>query len=209
MADVEFFWDPVCPWAWITSRWVRNVQEQRPLDVDWRFISLRLVNEGKDYEADFPPGYERGHTRGLELLRVAAAARETGHGDRVADLYTGFGGIIHLRRDPVAFDSPEGVVAVLTALDLPLDLADAATSTEYDAVVRADTEAALERTGGDVGTPVISWAPPDGPSFFGPVISKAPTGEEAVRLWDAITELGANPWFSELKRSVRSKPQFD
>ena len=75
MADLEFFWDPVCPWAWLTSRWVVNVTEERPMDVDWRFIALRIVNKDRDYETEFRPGYERGHTRGLELLRVAAAVR--------------------------------------------------------------------------------------------------------------------------------------
>ena len=68
MADLEFFWDPVCPWAWLTSRWVVNVVEERPMEVDWRFIALRIVNKDRDYERDFRPGYERGHTRGLELL---------------------------------------------------------------------------------------------------------------------------------------------
>ncbi len=209
MADVEFFWDPVCPWAWITSRWVRNVQVERPIEVDWRFISLRMVNESKDYDTEFPPKYQRGHMRGLELLRIAAAARESGHGDRVGDLYIGFGTMVHNARNPEAFDDPEGALAVLRAVGLPESLGEAAYTEEFDPVVRADTDAALERTGGNIGTPVISWSPPEGPSFFGPVISKAPEGAEAVRLWDAVTELGANPWFSELKRSTRSRPQFD
>ena len=209
MADVEFFWDPVCPWAWITSRWVRNVQAERPLDVDWRFISLRLVNESKDYDAGFPDHHQRGHMRGLELLRVAAAAREGGYADRVGELYIGFGTMVHNAGNPEAFDDPGGALAVLRALGLPESLGEAAYSDELDPIVRADTDDALSRCGGNVGTPVISWAPPDGPTFFGPVISKAPTGAEAVKLWDAITELGANPWFSELKRSTRSRPQFD
>jgi 2-hydroxychromene-2-carboxylate isomerase len=209
MADLEFFWDPVCPWAWLTSRWVRNVQAERPLEVDWRFISLRMVNASKDYDTEFPPNYQRGHMRGLELLRVAAAARENGHADQVKDLYIGFGTMIHHARNPTAFDDPEGARAVLRTVGLPVELGEAAYSEEYDPVVKADTDEALERCGGNIGTPVLSWQPPDGPSFFGPVISKAPTGEEALRLWDAVTELGANPWFSELKRSIRSKPQLD
>ena len=209
MADVEFFWDPVCPFAWVTSRWVRNVQAQRPLEVDWRFISLRMINDSKDYDADFPPTYKRGHMRGLELLRVAAAAREAGHGDRVGELYIGFGTMVHNARSPETFDDPEGVLAVLRALDLPEALGDAAYTEEFDPVVRADSDAALERCGGNVGTPVLSFTPPDGPSFFGPVISKAPDGDEALRLWDAVTELGSNPWFSELKRSNRPRLEFD
>src|SRR5215467_12823151 len=90
MADLEFFWDPVCPWAWITSRWVVNVLHERPMDVEWRFISLRMVNHDKDYEKDFRPGYERGHLRGLELLRVAAAVREELGRDAVLPLYSVF-----------------------------------------------------------------------------------------------------------------------
>ena len=209
MADVEFFWDPVCPWAWITSRWVANVVAQRPLEVDWRFIALRIVNEDKDYGRDFPAGYERGHTRGLELLRVAAAAKAQVGPGAVADLYTAFGTRIHVERNPESFDDPSGARGILASLGLPEELADAAHSTDHDAVIRADTAEALERCGGNVGTPILSFTPPDGPSFFGPVISKAPTGQEALDLWESITKLGANPWFSELKRSTRGKPQFD
>ena len=209
MADVEFFWDPVCPWAWLTSCWVRNVQAVRPLDVNWRFISLRMVNAGKDYARDFPEGYERTHTRGLELLRVAAAVKAKFGSEPIGPLYQAFGTVIHPQQNSVAFDSPDGARSVLERLGLPADLADAAYDADHDIAIRADTDEALARCGGNVGTPVISWSPPDGPSFFGPVISRAPTGDEAVRLWDAITELGANPWFSELKRSTRSRPQFD
>ena len=209
MADVDFYFDPVCPWAWLTSRWVVNVLEERPMTVDWKFISLRIVNEERDYEKDFRPGYERGHTRGLELLRVAAAARaEVGPG-AVLPLYTAFGRIIHLERNAPAFDEPAGVAGVLAALDLPAGLAAAATATDHDDVVRAETAEALERCGGNIGTPVLTFGPPAGPSFFGPVINKAPKGAAAVELWDAVTALGTNPHFSELKRSLRGRPDFD
>jgi len=209
MADLEFFWDPVCPWAWITSRWVVNVCAEQPMDVDWKFICLRIVNEDKDYERDFRPGYERGHTRGLELLRVAAAVRQRSGNEAVLPLYTAFGRTIHLERDAVAFDERGGIERILTELGHPAELADAAYSTEYDKVVRAETAEALERCGGNIGTPVLSFAPPDGPSFFGPVINKAPKGKEAVQLWDAVLALGNNPHFSELKRSLRGRPDFD
>jgi 2-hydroxychromene-2-carboxylate isomerase len=206
--DVEFFWDPVCPWAWITSCWVREVQRLRGLDVDWRFISLRMVNEGRP-DADYPASHQEVHDRGLRLLRVAAAVRADHGRGVVGELYRAYGHAMHNERDRARFDEPAAIVAVLRGLDLPGEHADAATSTAFDDVIRLDTTAALERCGGNVGTPVISWSPPDGASFFGPVISKAPKGDEALRLWDAISELGANPWFSELKRSTRSAPQFD
>ena len=108
--DVEFFWDPVCPWAWLTSRWVTEVSNQRGLSVNWRFISLRLLNSAKDYERDFPAGYIAGHGSGLKLLRVAAAVRDEEGPDRMAALYTQFGGDIHVRRrrDEIVGDYENG-----------------------------------------------------------------------------------------------------
>ena len=208
MTDLDFFWDPVCPWAWLTSRWIVSVTAERPLSVDWKFIALRFVNDSRDYETEFPAGYVRGHTRGLELLRVAAAVREAVGPEAMLPLYTAYGTVIHLERRPEVFDEPAGVEAVLRALGHPIELAAAATSTDFDAVVRAETDLALERCGGNIGTPVLTFGPPDGPSFFGPVINKAPTGAEAVALYDAVATLGLNPHFSELKRSLRGRPDF-
>ena len=208
MADLEFFWDPVCPWAWITSRWVVNVAAEQPLEVDWRFICLRIVNEDKDYERDFAPGYERGHTRGLEMLRVAAAVRDEVGPEQMLPLYTAYGTIMHVERSRERFDDPATTRSVLADLGLPVELADAATSDRYDSVLRAETKEALDRCGGNIGTPVLSFSPPDGPSFFGPVINRAPKGADAVELWEAVTRLGQNPHFSELKRSLRGRPDF-
>jgi 2-hydroxychromene-2-carboxylate isomerase len=209
MADLEFFWDPVCPWAWLTSRWVVNVTEERPMDVDWRFISLRMVNKDRDYETEFRPGYERGHTRGLELLRVAAAVRQELGSGAVLPLYTVLGRVIHHERAAPSFDEPAGIQAVLEELGYPVALGAAATSTEHDEVVAFETQEALDRCGGNIGTPVLSFTPPAGPSFFGPVINKAPKGQAAVDLWEAVVSLGSNPHFSELKRSTRGRPDFD
>jgi 2-hydroxychromene-2-carboxylate isomerase len=209
MADLEFFWDPVCPWAWLTSRWVVNVVAEKPMDVDWRFISLRLINADKDYAKDFREGYERGHTRGLELLRVAAAAREEIGPEAMLPLYSAFGRTIHVEANPTAFDDPGGVEGILEELGYPTTLGAAAYSTERDELLRAEGQEALDRCGGNIGTPVLSFSPPDGPSFFGPVINRAPKGSEAVELWDAVMALGSNPHFSELKRSTRGRPQFE
>jgi len=209
MVDVEYFWDPACPFSWITSRWTVNVMEQQPMTVDWRFVSLRIINEHKDYETDFPQGYERVHTRGLELLRVAAAVKAQLGVDAVLPFYTAVGTRIHVEKDPESLDERAGVEAILADLGYPVEPAAAACSTEYDDLIRADSEEALERCGGDVGTPVISFTPPDGPTFFGPVVSRAPTGKEAVDLWNAIALLGTSEHFSELKRSTRARPQFD
>ena len=207
MADVEFFWDPVCPWAWITSRWVTEVAGQRQLDVDWRFISLRMVNDAKYADGTLPERSRLGHELGLRLLRVAAAVRE-GHGrERVADLYTAFGTRIHVdgRREELL--DGRGVPAVLDELGLPGDLAGAADEDVWDGAIREDTDTAIERAGKELGTPILTFDPPDGPSFFGPVINRIPRGEEAVALWDGITAVARFPGFSELKRSVRGKPQ--
>lgn len=179
------------------------------MTVDWKFICLRIVNEDKDYEKDFPPRYQRGHMRGLELLRVAAAVRAEAGPEHVLPLYTAFGTIIHVERSPERFDDPSGVAGVLTALGLDPALGRFATTEDHDDVVRAETTQALDRCGGNIGTPVLTFGPPDGPSFFGPVINKAPKGAEAVELWDAVTALGSNPHFSELKRSLRGRPDFD
>ena len=209
MADLEFFWDPGCPWAWITSRWVVDVQAQKALTVDWRFIALRFVNASRNYEAEFPAGYERRHNRGLSLLRVAAAVRQEVGGGAVGPLYTAFGRRIHVERAAESLEEPGAIEAVLDALGYPPTLAAAARSTEYDDLIRSETDEALDRCGGDIGTPVLSFSPPGGPSFFGPVLSRAPKGQEALELWNAVTTLGANPFFSELKRSTRGRPQFD
>lgn len=212
MADVEFFWDPVCPWAWITSRWAIEVAGQRSLDVRWRAISLRIVNEDRYGADDELSGRREGHALGLALLRVAAAV-DAGHGNEaVGRLYTGLGTMIHVGgdRDLVIAAGPRGVAErVLAECGLPSDLAAAADDKSWDAAVRKDTETSLERTGGNVGTPVLTFAPPDGPSFFGPVISRVPRGHEAVELWDAVETLAGYPWFAELKRSTRERPQVN
>jgi hypothetical protein len=216
---IEFFFDPVCPFCWVTSRWVRHVQRLRDLSVRWRFISLRLLNEGHYDEK--PEGYPAAHQRGLEMLRVAAAVQAHAGPDILGDVYDAFGGAVW-RVDPPADmgdDIDEGFHAVLAhsatagdleslldGLGLPTRLAAAAHDPSYDAVVAADTEEALARVGGDIGTPVLSFSPPDGPAFFGPVISEPPDGEDALALWDAVTTLARWPGFAELKRSLREFP---
>jgi hypothetical protein len=209
--DVEFFWDPICPWAWLTSRWVKEVGRQRDLDIDWRFISLKLVNAEKDYERDFSPGYVGVHTTGQKLLRVAAAMRERDGRGAMGDLYTTFGGDIHVRgrRNEMVEHWEEGFPDYLRSLGLSEDLVAAANDERWDEALQADTDDALSRTGKDVGTPIISFTR-DGTttSFFGPVISRVPRGPEALRLWDAVWEVATFPGLSELKRSLRERPQL-
>lgn len=209
--DVEFFWDPVCPWAWLTSRWVDEVARQRDLSVNWRFICLRLLNAAKDYEKDFPAGYIAGHGTGQKLLRVAAAVREAEGPARMGELYTQFGGDIHVRgrRSEMVDNFDAGFPDYLRSVGLAPDYVAAANDTKWDEVLQAETDEALARTGKDVGTPIISFRR-DGSvySFFGPVISRVPRGEEATRLWDAVWEVATFPGLAELKRTLREKPQL-
>jgi 2-hydroxychromene-2-carboxylate isomerase len=211
MADVEFFWDPICPWAWLTSRWVAEVAAQRDLDVDWRFICLRLVNAGRDYATDFPPGYPAVHGTGQKLLRVAAAVREDEGRAAMADLYTRFGGDIHVRgrRQELVDDFEAGFPDYLRSAGIAEAHLAAANDPAWDAVLQAETDEALERTGRDVGTPIISFHTGGATSsFFGPVISRVPRGAEALELWDAVWRLAAFPGLAELKRSLRERPQL-
>lgn len=211
MADIHFYFDPVCPFAWMTSKWVRQVQAQRDHTVDWRFISLRLLNSHIDYDAHFPPEYEAGHTAGLRLLRMAAATRASHGPAAIATLYAGLGAAIFDRapsdgreqRGTRAFVAP-----VLAAAGLPADLADALDDAGWDAQIQAETDEALALTGKDVGTPILHFEPPHGVAFFGPVISRLPGDAEAAELWDHVIALARFPGFAELKRSLREKPQL-
>jgi 2-hydroxychromene-2-carboxylate isomerase len=212
-ADITFYFDPVCPFAWLTSRWVHSVMAQRDYTVDWRFISLRLVNANVDYDAHFPPEYAAGHTAGLRLLRVAARTR-TEHGRAaVSTLYTALGRrIFDSPPDPEDTGerrgTPDFLAPALAEAGLPANLTAALDDASLDAVVRAETDEALALTGKDVGTPIIHFQPPTGVAFFGPVISRLPAEEDAVRLWDHVVGLAGFPGFAELKRSLRERPQL-
>jgi 2-hydroxychromene-2-carboxylate isomerase len=213
-ADIHFYFDPVCPFAWMTSKWVRMVQAQRDYTVDWRFISLRMINAAVDYDRHFPPGYETGHTAGLKLLRVAARTRAEHGRDAVGRLYAAIGAQVFDTApgsDP-ADDGYRGTRAflapVLAAAGLPAALADALEDASLDAVIRRETDEALALTGKDVGTPIIQFRPPDGVAFFGPVISRLPAEAEAVPLWEHVLGLASFPGFAEIKRSLRERPQL-
>jgi 2-hydroxychromene-2-carboxylate isomerase len=212
MADLRFWFDPVCPFAWLTSRWVRMVAAQREYEVEWRFISLRLLNAHVDYDAHFPPEYEAGHTSGLRLLRMAARTRAEHGPQAVGPLYAALGAQVfetpsgpgdEVRRGTRAFVAP-----ILADAGLPGDLADALDDESWDAQLRAETDEALALTGKDVGTPILQFRPPDGVAFFGPVISRLPSEDEAVQLWDHVIGLASFPGFAELKRSLRERPQL-
>jgi hypothetical protein len=212
-ADIRFYFDPVCPFAWMTSKWVRMVAAQRDYSVDWRFISLRMINSQIDYDSHFPAGYEEGHISGLRLLRVAARARAEHGRAAVGAFYQtvsseifdapGAAELMPATRGSRAFVEP-----LLAAAGLPAGLADALDDPRWDDEIRAEGDEALSLTGRDVGTPIIHFGPPAGPAFFGPVISRLPGPDDAVRLWDHVTALASFPGFAELKRSLRERPQL-
>jgi 2-hydroxychromene-2-carboxylate isomerase len=211
---VDFFFDPVCPFAWMTSRWVVQVAGLRGLDVQWRFIALRMVNDAKDYDTDFPEGYRKTHGAGLRMLRVAAEARRSLGNEAVGQLYTAFGESIWdhppakgamMRPDA---GEPDHLGEALFNVGLPEEMAAAAEDESHDELIAAETQLALTRAGRDVGTPIITFGAPDGPSFFGPVISRLPGDEDAVRLWDAVETLAGFDSFAELKRSLREMPNL-
>lgn len=209
---IEFFLDPICPWAWLTSRWVLEVAAVRPLDVRWKAISLLMINEGRDYATEFPEGYPELHAAGLAMLRLVIAARSLEGGEAAGRLYTELGTRVHVgsryaearAQDRTFFEE------ALTAAGLPGSLADAASSVALDEVIRAESELALGRAGREVGTPVLTFDPGTDTeaSFFGPVISRVPRGPGAVELWDAVMLLARTPGFCELKRSIREWPQM-
>ena len=213
MADLHFYFDPVCPFAWMTSKWVRQVAAQRDYVVDWRFISLRVLNSHVDYATHFPPEYEAGHTAGLRLLRVAARARAEHGRPAVGPLYEAFGRAI-FETEPTDGhaaehrDTREFVEPILREAGLPADLSDALDDESADEEIRAETAEALALTGKDVGTPILHFQPPHGVAFFGPVISRLPSEAEAVELWDHVIGLARFPGFAELKRSLRERPQL-
>ena len=213
--DLHFHFDPVCPFAWLTSRWVEQVAAQRDYAVDWRFISLRVLNRLVDYDSHFPPEYEAGHNAGLRMLRVCAAARQAHGREVIGPLYTELGSdwfdqprAEDERARRATMGTPEHVAPLLEAVGLPTSLTDALNDESWDAEIEAETEDALRRTGKDVGTPIIHFQPPDGVAFFGPVISRLPSDEEAAELWDHVIALAAFPGFSEMKRSMRERPQL-
>jgi len=198
--EVDFWFDPVCPWAWITSRWIHEVEKVRPISVRWHVMSLAVLNEGKD---DMPERYKDLMAKAWGPVRVAVAAEQKFGPDVLGPLYTALGTRFH---DQKAERDRTLIENALAEAGLPAELADAADSTEYDEAVRASHADGIDRVGYDVGTPVISVR---GSSFFGPVVSPIPRGEAAARLWDGVLLVAGTDGFFELKRSRTRDPIFD
>ena len=197
---VDFWFDPICPWAWITSRWMLEVQQVRPVQLVWHVMSLAVLNGDKE---DMPDRYRELMQSAWGPVRVLIAAEQAHGPDVLGPLYTALGTRFHLDKAP---RDRETITAALAEAGLPASLADAMDSTEYDDAVRASHADGIDRVGYEVGTPVISV---NGASVFGPVISPIPRGEAAGKLWDGVQLVMATDGFFELKRSRTRDPIFD
>jgi 2-hydroxychromene-2-carboxylate isomerase len=197
---VDFWFDPICPWAWITSRWMLEVEQVRPVTAVWHVMSLAVLNEDQEGLSE---RYRESMRTAWGPVRVLVAA-EQAHGPQVLlPLYSALGTRFHHEKAP---RDSETITAALAEAGLPAGLATVMDSTEYDAAVRASHAEGIERVGSGVGTPIISV---HGMSVFGPVVSPIPRGQDAGRLWDGVQLLAGVDGFFELKRSRTREPIFD
>lgn len=197
--QADFWFDPLCPFAWITSRWIGEVQGVRDIDTVWHVMSLAVLNEGRDLE----PGYREAMDKAWGPVRVIIAAKEQ-HGDEVIKpLYDAMGTQIHIGGEK---DFGLVISKALAECGLPAGLAEAAATDDWDSQLKASHEEGISLVGQDVGTPVVAF---NGTAFFGPVLTRIPRGEQAGQLWDATVALASYAHFFEIKRSRTERPEFN
>jgi hypothetical protein len=190
-SDADFWFDPMCPFAWISSRWILEVEQVRDVDVRWHIMSLTYLNQDKD----IPDDYREMLAPGWGPVRVLAAAQERLGDGVLLPLYTAMGNRIHLEKSGVTV---EMATASLAEAGLPADLIEAWDDASYDEAVIKSHHLGMDQVGSEVGTPTIAI---EGAAFFGPVLSQIPRGEEAGQLWDGCVAVARVPYFYELKRS--------
>jgi len=197
---VDFWFDPLCPWAWIASRWILHAAEVRDLEVHWHLMSLAELNSGRD---DLSEEYKELMSKAWGPVRVVAAAEQAHGHDVVGPLYTALGTRFHVQAEERDRDT---IAKALADVGLPVELLDAIDSDTYDEAVRASHYDGMNRVGMDVGTPVIAVGEV---AFFGPVVTPAPRGEAAGRLFDGVLAVASTPGFFEIKRTRDVAPIFD
>jgi protein-disulfide isomerase-like protein with CxxC motif len=200
----DMWFDPACPWAWLTSRWLLEVERVRPVDIRFHVMSLSVLNEGRD---NLPERYREGLKQNWGAVRVAVAAEQKYGNDVLRPLYTALGTRIHIGQEEKGQALYE---AALADAGLPVELAGAAESTQYDEALRRSHDEGMAPVGLDVGTPVIHVPGADGNliAFFGPVVTPAPKGEAAGRLWDGFVLVTEYPYVYELKRARTHELDF-
>jgi len=200
----DFWFDPLCPWAWITSRWMLEVEQVRDVQTNWHVMSLAILNQGR---AELSDEYKERMARALGPVRICMAAERAKGPEILLPLYTALGTRLHVQRRGREEAEAEAIVAeALEEVGLPTSLAEAATSSEYDEALAASHHAGMQPVGTDVGTPVIHF---NGKAIFGPVVTPAPKGEAAGRLWDGVLLCTGTEGFFELKRTRDRRPSFD
>lgn len=195
----DFWFDPTCPFAWVTSRWIGEVEEVRNIKVEWHVMSLSVLNENNQ---DLSPEYKAHVDRAWGPVRVIMAAVAAHGTEVIKPLYDAMGTQIHNNGNK---DLADVIAKSLAEVGLPAELAAAATSDANDVALRASHAEGISQVGQDVGTPIVAF---NGTAFFGPVITRIPRGEEAGKLWDATVTLASFPYFFEIKRSRTEDPQF-